>query len=288
MKLSELLNNVMIAAGIPGDDENLKKLLGNPALNQDDIPANWESASNNIMTVDTAKYHPAVKSHFYGAALNPVETELQKLMEAYEFGDEDKAEFTGIKSTYQKIPLLKEKIDALMTKKASANTGDSKKYADQISQLNAEIVRIKQDAQSKVQEVENKRVNELKELHIDGMLNGYNYIKSLSKDVAKVSAKTLMNQYLDSKGAKVKIENGKLALVNAQDEALPYIENNQPVEFKTLLDRIVADNRMLDLGQNTATAPQGQQATTPGSTNAGTQFLQEQLAAIRANAQTKI
>ena len=287
MKLSELLNNVMIASGIPSDDENLKKLLGNPALNQDDIPANWESASNNIMTVDTAKFHPAVKSHFYGAALNPVETELQKLMEAYEFGDEDKAEFTGIKSTYQKIPLLKEKIDSLMNKKASANTGDSKKYADQISQLNAEIVRIKQDAQQKVQEVESKRVNELKDLHIDGMLNGYNYIKSLSKEVAKVSAKTLMNQYLDSKGAKVKIENGRLALVNAQDEALPYVENNQPVEFKSLLDKIVADNRMLDLGQQ-ATQQQQTFATTAPSANAGTQFLQEQLAAIRANSQTKV
>lgn len=287
MKLSELLNNVMIAAGIPGDDENLKKLLGNPALNQDDIPANWEQASSNIMTVDTAKYHPAVKSHFYGAALNPVETELQKLMEAYEFGDEDKAEFTGIKSTYQKIPLLKEKIDALMTKKATANSGDSKKYADQISQLNAEIVKIKQEAQRQVQEVESKRINELKELHIDSMLNGYNYIKTLSKDVAKVSAKTLMNQYLDSKGAKVKIENGKLALVNAQDEALPYVENNQPVEFKALLDRIVADNRMLDLGGVPSATTPGQ-VITPTTTNAGTQFLQEQLAAIRANSQMKI
>lgn len=287
MKLSELLNNVMIAAGIPGDDENLKKLLGNPALNQDDIPANWEQASSNIMTVDTAKYHPAVKSHFYGAALNPVETELQKLMEAYEFGDEDKAEFTGIKSTYQKIPLLKEKIDALMTKKATANSGDSKKYADQISQLNAEIVKIKQEAQRQVQEVESKRINELKELHIDSMLNGYNYIKTLSKDVAKVSAKTLMNQYLDSKGAKVKIENGKLALVNAQDEALPYVENNQPVEFKSLLDRIVADNRMLDLGGVPSATTPGQ-VITPTTTNAGTQFLQEQLAAIRANSQMKI
>lgn len=287
MKLSELLNNVMLAAGIPGDDENLKKLLGNPALNQDDIPANWESASNNIMTVDTAKYHPAVKSHFYGAALNPVETELQKLMEAYEFGDEDKAEFTGIKSTYQKIPLLKEKIDALMTKKASANSGDSKKYADQISQLNAEIVKIKQDAQRQVQEIENKRVSELKDLHIDSILNGYNYIKSLSKDVAKVSAKTLMNQYLEAKGAKVKIENGKLALVNSQDEALPYIENNQPVEFKTLLDKIVADNRMLDLGQQSQQTTTNFGTTAPTS-NAGTQFLQEQLAAIRANSQNKI
>ena len=287
MKLSELLNNVMIAAGIPGDDENLKKLLGNPALNQDDIPANWEQASSNIMTVDTAKYHPAVKSHFYGAALNPVETELQKLMEAYEFGDEDKAEFTGIKSTYQKIPLLKEKIDALMTKKATANSGDSKKYADQISQLNAEIVKIKQEAQRQVQEVENQRINELKDLHIDSMLNGYNYIKTLSKDVAKVSAKTLMNQYLDSKGAKVKIENGKLALVNAQDEALPYVENNQPVEFKALLDRIVADNRMLDLGGVPSATTPGQ-VVTPHTSSPGSSFIQEQLAAIRANNQMKI
>ena len=105
--------------------------------------------------------------------------------------------------------------------------------------------------------------------------------------MAKVSAKTLMNQYLDSKGAKVKIENGKLALVNAQDEALPYIENNQPVEFKTLLDKIVADNRMLDLGQQAQQAPTNFGTTAP-TANAGTQFLQEQLAAIRANSQNKI
>ena len=34
-------------------------------------------------------------------------------------------------------------------------------------------------------------------------------------------------------------------LVNADDESLPFMQENQPVQFKAFVDKIVADNKLL-------------------------------------------
>lgn len=285
MKLSELLNNMLITAGVQSDDAELKKILALPALNQDDIPPTWEGLSNNILTVETAKYNPQIKSHFYGAALNPVEKELQNLMDAYEFGDEDKVEIQNVKSTFAKIPLLKEKLDNIVAKKAVSTGSDSKKYADQIQQLNAEILKIKNEAKKQIEEIENNRIDQIQQLYFDNILGSYNYTENLPKDVALISAKTLTSNYLKEKGGKIKLVDGKLELVNANDEALPYMENNQPVSIKNITDKIVAENKLLMINNQSANTQQQNQQFTQ-STSQGNQsnlFLQKQLESIRKN-----
>ena len=235
--------------------------------------------------METAKYNPQIKSHFYGAALNPVEKELQNLMESYEFGEEDKLEIQNIKSTFAKIPLLKEKLDNIVAKKTGASGNDSKKYSDQIQALNAEILRVKGEAKKQLEEIESKRVTEIQDLYFDNLLSSYNYTDNLPKEVAKLSAKTLTSNYLNSKGAKIKMVNGKLELVNANDEALPFIENNQPVEIKTITDKVIADNKLLMINnqsanQNPANPVFSQQS---GHSNNSNLFLQQQLESLRKN-----
>lgn len=285
MKLSELLNNMLITAGVQSDDAELKKILALPALNQDDIPPTWEGLSNNILTVETAKYNPQIKSHFYGAALNPVEKELQNLMDAYEFGDEDKVEIQNVKSTFAKIPLLKEKLDNIVAKKAVSTGSDSKKYADQIQQLNAEILKIKNEAKKQIEEIENNRIDQIQQLYFDNILGSYNYTENLPKDVALISAKTLTSNYLKEKGGKIKLVDGKLELVNANDEALPYMENNQPVSIKNITDKIVAENKLLMINNQSANAQQQNQQFTQSTSqsNQSNLFLQKQLESIRKN-----
>lgn len=285
MKISELLNNLLITAGVQSDDAELKKLLGNPALNQDDIPQQWENLSNNILTLETAKFNPTIKSHFYGAALNPVEKELQNLMDAYEFSDDDKMEIQNVKSTFSKIPLLKEKLDNIVAKKANSTGSDSKKYSEQIQALNAEILKIKNDAKKQIEDIENNRISEIQQLYFDNLLSSYNYTESLPKDVAMISAKTLTSNYLKEKGGKIKLVDGKLEVVNANDESLPLMENNQPVSIKTITDKVIADNKLLMINNSNNQQQQGQQqfSQQTSQTNQSNLFLQKQLESIRKN-----
>jgi len=285
MKISELLNNILINAGLPSDDAELKRILAMPALNQDDVPQNWESLTNNILTVETAKYNPQIKSHFYGAALNPVEKELQNLMEAYEFNDDDKIEIQNVKSTFAKIPLLKEKLDNIVAKKAMSSGSDSRKYADQIQQLNAEILKVKNDAKKQVEEIESNRLNQIQQLYFDNLLGSYNYTENLPKDVAIISAKTLTANYLKDRGGKIKLNDGKLEIVNADDEALPYMENNQPLTLKALTDKIVAENKLITVNNQGSTAQQSTQQFNQSNVqqNQTNLFLQKQLESLRNN-----
>lgn len=292
MKLSELINNTLISAGIPADDPNLKTLLADPALSANDIPAEWVSAANNIMTLETAKYNPAIKSHFYGAALSPVEKELANLMDAYGFTDEDKAEIAATKSTFAKIPVLKAKLDAVIEARAGANGNDTKKYTDQIQALNRQILEAKSEAQRQIDTAQQTMTQEKLNLYMDNILNSYNYTESIPKEVAKISARTLTEQTLAAKKAKVVLENGGLKLVSSEDEALPYMENNQPVDFRSFLDKIVGDNRLLrtDNGQG----GQGQSNAGGGNQGGGTAnsvvdaFLDQQLEALKRNRGTVV
>jgi len=292
MKLSELINNTLIAAGVAVDDPNLKALLANPELSKDDIPSEWATAANNIMTIETAKYNPAIKSHFYGAALSPVEKELANLMDAYGFTDEDKTEIANVKSTFAKIPVLKAKLDAVIEARQGAGGADIKKYTDQIQQLNKEILAAKSEAQKQIESAQATMTQEKLNLYLDNILNSYTYTDAIPKDVAKVSARTLAEQTLATKKAKIVIENGGLKLVNSEDEQLPYMENNQPVEFRSFLDKIIGDNRLLktDAGQGS----QGNAGASGGGQGGGnahgvvTDFLDQQLEALRRNKGTVV
>ena len=125
--LGEFINSAFQKAGIAADNEYLKRVLQNPELTKETVPDEIVSQFNStLLTLDQAKTNYDLKNHFYGAALAPVEKELQNLATAYEFSEEDLAELNGIKSTFSKIPALKTKLDNAIAKKAAAAGGEAR------------------------------------------------------------------------------------------------------------------------------------------------------------------
>jgi chromosome segregation ATPase len=142
--LGEFINSALQKAGIAADNEYLKRVLQNPELTKETVPDEIVSQFNStLLTLDQAKTNYDLKNHFYGAALAPVEKELQNLATAYELSDEEIAEINAVKSTFSKIPALKAKLDNAIQRKAVAAGGDKNQHAQEIVRLNAEIAAAK-------------------------------------------------------------------------------------------------------------------------------------------------
>lgn len=244
--LGEFINSALQKAGIAADNEYLKRVLQNPELTKETVPDEIVSQFNStLLTLDQAKTNYDLKNHFYGAALAPVEKELQNLATAYELSDEEIAEINAVKSTFSKIPALKAKLDNAMQRKAAAAGGDKGKHAEEIVRLNAEIAAAKAEMANATQRISSEYENKFLDMALNNFMSQYSYTDAIPKDVAAMTARNLFDQTVSAKRAKYKLVNNELTLVNADDESLPFMQENQPVQFKSFVDKIVADNKLL-------------------------------------------
>ncbi len=244
--LGEFINSALQKAGIAADNEYLKRVLQNPELTKETVPDEIVSQFNStLLTLDQAKTNYDLKNHFYGAALAPVEKELQNLATAYELSDEEIAEINAVKSTFSKIPALKAKLDNAMQRKAAAAGGDKGKHAEEIVRLNAEIAAAKAEMSNATQRISSEYENKFLDMALNNFMAQYSYTDAIPKDVAAMTARNLFDQTVSAKRAKYKLVNNELTLVNADDESLPFMQENQPVQFKSFVDKIVADNKLL-------------------------------------------
>ena len=244
--LGEFINSALQKAGIAADNEYLKRVLQNPELTKETVPDEIVSHFNStLLTLDQAKTNYDLKNHFYGAALAPVEKELQNLATAYELSDEEIAEINAVKSTFSKIPALKAKLDNAMQRKAAAAGGDKGKHAEEIVRLNAEIAAAKTEMSNATQRISSEYENKFLDMALNNFMSQYSYTDAIPKDVAAMTARNLFDQTVSAKRAKYKLVNNELTLVNADDESLPFMQENQPVQFKSFVDKIVADNKLL-------------------------------------------
>ena len=259
--LGEFINSALQKAGIAADNEYLKRVLQNPELTKETVPDEIVSQFNStLLTLDQAKTNYDLKNHFYGAALAPVEKELQNLATAYEFSEEDLAELNGIKSTFSKIPALKTKLDNAIAKKAAAAGGDKGKHAEEIVRLNAEIAAAKAEMSNATQRISSEYEGKIVDMALNNFMNQYSFTDAIPKEVAAMTARNIFEQTVNSKRAKYKLVNNELTLVNADDESLPFMQENQPVQFRAFVDKIVADNKLLKTTPTPPPAPprQGQ------------------------------
>lgn len=254
--LGEFINSALQKAGIAADNEYLKRVLQNPELTKETVPDEIVSQFNStLLTLDQAKTNYDLKNHFYGAALAPVEKELQNLATAYELSDEEIAEINAVKSTFSKIPALKAKLDNAIQRKAAAAGGDKNQHAQEIVRLNAEIAAAKAEMANATQRISSEYENKFVDMALSNFMNQYSFTDAIPKDVAAMTARNIFEQTVNSKRAKYKLVNNELTLVNADDESLPFMQENQPVQFKAFVDKIVADNKLLKTAAPTPPAP---------------------------------
>lgn len=205
-----------------------------------------EAVKTKLFTEDAAKNNSALKNYFFKQALDGVDNNVTKLLDDFQLAEEDRGEILGIKNTYERIPALVKKIQALESAKAGASKGQTAQLQEQINKLNEEKARLAAEKEKEIQQIKNQYDNEftenLKKLRISAApLATDQYGEEAMRELAY----TFLEKELAAVDAKVVRKNGMLKIVRASDEALDYYADNKPVTFDELLDGVLSKYKLI-------------------------------------------
>lgn len=256
-QLGELLNKLAIQSGIDANDEGLKALLSNPTVSAYDVPdAIASSIQSNLLTVESAKHNPTLKSHFYALAYNGLDTELNGLMTELGIDDTLKSELMKETSSTKRASLLTKKVKELESKKANGDGGDKTKLTEQINALNEQIANEKQSRTELETNLRKGFLDEKKSLLLENILSGYNYAMPISQEANVMTAVNLLNSELAQQGLKVDLtEDNKLSLITS--EGTKFFDKNVAVDVKTYVDGVLGKHKLIQ------TKPANQPAPAP-------------------------
>lgn len=254
MKVSEIIHAQAERVGF--DPEKLKEIVSNPAL-QIEVPNEFVNAMNTgLLTISEAKINGEIKKHFTGGALRSIDVTIEEMMDEYQLPDDVKGTIKSDPSSYSKLKLFTKALSDLKDQHASAAGGDKKKLVDQINDMNGQISALKTQMATELSATENKWLNKFMDTSITSHFEKYDYaMEHVPGNIQAMTARQLMEQKLAEKGGKVKYNDGKIALVSATDDALPFTIDNKPVEFNAFADSIVFDNKLAKVKGATVTPP---------------------------------
>ena len=287
MKLGDFLNTMAQKGKIELDFGTLsnKKLDELNMIEIDDTVAGQFDSS--LMSLDGAKNNPEVLNHFKPIILKAVDNKYAILAEKYGLGDD----FTNEKNTYKKADLLEAKIDAKLAeleaqKGKGGNAEKEQLLAKQLGDLQTQLSTLTENSKKEVETVRGQYENEITEMHVKNLLAGKKFAtKDLPIEVNTQMARLLIDKQLKEKGAMLVRKDGELKLVQAALPEMDFYMDNKPVSFSDFTNKILADNKMLEVSQP-ATHPQ-QTPTTVQTGNINTAKFEAQMQQSLASIQTK-
>ncbi len=250
MKFGDFLNTLAKKVG-KENDPALVAILSSSELANRDIDDDFAKyLDTQLMSLNGAKNNPDVLNHFKPIILKSADDKFSLLAEKYGFGDEIKNE----KNTYKKFDLL----DSLLSKKIEDLKSQQGKggNAEKEQQLTAQIQTLQKElsdlTDSQKQEVENltqSYANEMMEMQVKFALTGKKYAnKDLPQEVNILTAQTLLNKAMNESGAVLVNDNGTLKLKRKDTPEIDYLDSgNKPVSFDDFTDKILADNKLLEV-----------------------------------------
>jgi len=261
--LADVLNELGKRAKLT--PQQITDMISNAELTKITVPDDVSSSIlSNLLSPEIAAYNPevknAIKASLRAELLDPVDREMEGFLGLVE-DEEFSASWKQNKSTYDRIKTLKEKLQTAVEAKVNAakGSGTSKEAQRQIEELTAQIKRVEQEYQSKIQAQANEFAQREEGFVSDSYFGSFPY----ANDKIPVSANAKAAEYhirdaAAKAGAKVVYnkDNRSLQIVNANDVSLPYIQNGAPVDFNTFATRLLAEAGMLKVNNPTPPAPQ--------------------------------
>lgn len=224
-----------------------------------------------LLTLEAARNNPDLKNKFKAEALNGMDSALATLMSELQLGEDVVSEINGTGNTYQKVPALVKKIKELEVAKAAAASKDKPELTQQINALNQKLAEIQTSSATALAQKEQQHLDEMTELLLDGKIRSKNLNTSVfPADTVVALARLKLTEELQNKGVKIKNVNRTLQLKQAAEEGLDYYENNTPVTIDSMIEQVLANNKLLAVSGptppvNTTGLPPIFQPSAPGS-----------------------
>ena len=274
--LADIVEKLAKLAGIDAKNDDFVKLIQNKTLADTSIPEKlqdlFSNALSKLFTVEAAKNDPELKKHFTALALNGVDTELEKIIDTYDIDDETKTLLKNTESTYKKVTILpnrlKEKYEKLLTEAKKGKGGeDAEKLKTEITNLNTQLKGLKETTVEKIlyEKALSDHTNQILDLNIKTLISSKPLLESLPRNVAIAAAKQVFDETLGQKKLKVVNDNGNVKLQTS--EGTDYFENNEAVTVDKFTDKILADNKLLQVSKPGEPTPSPSPKGTPQAGN---------------------
>lgn len=284
MKLGDFLNTLAQKVGAQNNPA-LISLLSNSELANRDLEDDFANLLNGgLMSLDAAKNNAQLRNHFYGLALNGVDSEILNMASELGFDETFTTQLKGDKDTYNKLRGLKDKIIELKNKASTeGNSTKSAEYQKQIEDLNKQLVALKDANQQNVTSLKTQHDAEITDLIIRANLMSKNYAnKDLKPEVNAITAKALVDMELASKGAIAVRDGHSIVLKQKTNPELDYYENNVKVGYDDFVTKTLTNSKMLVVsGKPEPHKPQGPQPGAGLNTAAVQDAIAESLADLK-------
>ncbi|WP_418894227.1 hypothetical protein [Limibacterium fermenti] len=264
MKLGDFLNTLaqkVNAQNNPG----LIDILSKAELANTELADDFANLLNGgLMSLEAAKNNAPLRNHFYGLALNGVDSELMNVATELGLDEAFVTQLKGEKDTYNKLRGLKDKMVELKNKKPSEETaGKRLEYQQQIDELNKTISTLKESKTKELESLKSQHDSEITDLLIRGNLMSRNYAnKDLKPEVNAITAKALVDMALSEKRAIAVREGNRIVLKQKANPELDYYENNVKTGYDDFVTKTLTDSKLLAVSDGkqppqVARVPQG-------------------------------
>ncbi len=262
------------------DASELTELFQIKADVSDDVFTKFETKLATLIDINDAKHNNDLHKHFKALSLNPFD---KLINEAIEQGLVDEDTANDLKANVNTYDKAKKLISKLSEPKVQAQAKDSEPLKAEIKKLNDEVLKTKELYESQIKDLNKQSESKLMQFQIDTLLSGKEYAnKDLPKNVQILTAKTLLEQELATKKAKVVMTDSGLKLVNAETPELDFTDSNKTVQFNDFVDRVLASNKLLQVSAPPTTVVKTPQTiiNQPVDDNPAAVRNQERLAAL--------
>ena len=233
------------------DASELTELFQIKADVSDDVFTKFETKFATLIDINDAKHNNDLHKHFKALSLNPFD---KLINEAIEQGLVDEDVANDLKANVNTYDKAKKLITKLSEPKVQSQAKDSEPLKAEIKKLNDEVLKTKETYENQIRDLKAQSESKLMQFQIDTMLSGKEYAnKDLPKNVQILTAKTLLEQELASKKAKVVMTENGLKLVNAETPELDFTDSNKTVQFNDFVDSVLASNKLLQVSAPPAT-----------------------------------
>ena len=283
MTLGDYMNQLAVSAGVASDDADLKTFLSSPSIMGAEFPKTVaDKISSGLMTMDAARNNPNLHKHFFGLMAAQADEMLVETMKKHGVPDELATSIKSIDGVHKKWVALADKIKELEEAKLSANKPDKKEIEKQIADLNNQIIAEKQRATEAVTAERSQWSGRMQNQALQIMLSGYKYglPKEIPANVVIDTAKGLIQNKIQEQKLKLDFNPDTSQYKLLTESGTEYYKDNTPVSFKSFVDQVLADNKLLETAAP-ITPPSNQPPTVPvgGSTVPG---LSDALAELNA------
>jgi len=247
MTIGDFINKLATMTGVDPSNEHLVSVLSKSDIANYNLPDSLStSIFSGFLTPDSAKNNETLRDHFFALFMNGQETTMKRLLEESELSekwDEIKTE----KGIGKKLEKLYTAVKEAERSKAQSKGSDKKEYEQTITDLNNQIKVLKDSIPSIQSDRDNYWLGKVSDGEMNRILSTYQYGIDLPQDVILQTAKNLVNRKLQDNKLKAEYNPDNNTFSLKTESGMDYFKDNTPIVFKTFVDSILAENKLLKI-----------------------------------------